>query len=222
MIFEALGSWLLGGLATASSAVGTLSSLKNLGENTMNGESSFGDLLNLGIKGAGALFGGGGGATPEMSDVGAGGPGGESLPELPAERIEAGSNEFNPGNASDTMAKAADVNVESPKGFLASAWDNVKGAGEQMWNRGKQDVQKLIDSHVVKTPDGSIDGWKTGGNVGYTVLKTAATRALANAANGGKQAAQQPLPSAETKAPQARTKEADEALKELMNMMHNS
>jgi len=227
-MFETIGAALLSGLGIASKVVGTISSIKNLGENTMNGDSNFGSLANLGITGLSSLLGGGSGEAIQVPE---GGDFGEAVfDELGGETPGFGSPDraaFEAANADyDAAAKeAGEFAAETNKGFLANAWDSVKGAGEQMGDRLKGDIQKRINSHIVREPDGSINTGKTAGNVAYSVLRFGAERALSNVMSNGKQAAQTPAPQAqlpETKAPQARTPDADEALKQLMNMMHNS
>lgn len=213
MIFEVLGSLLSGLVATAGEGLAGAagSAISGAGAEAAGG-------LAAGLGGAGAEAAGAGLAAGALETAAPAVAGEMTAPVIGPGLEEAANMDFALENAMGAEA----ANAENPKGFLASAWDSVKGTGEQMWNQGKQDVQKLIDSQVVRNPEGGIDGWRTGGNVGYNVLKSAATRALGNAKNDGGLLEQQPFPGAETKAPQARTKDADEALKELMNMMHNS
>lgn len=122
------------------------------------------------------------------------------------------------------LAKAADTGKElinGPKDFFAQTWQNAKDDLGQAW-----------DDVAVKNPDGSTNGWKTAGNIGYKTAKSL-VMGVGNAAlsGGGGQKQTQNVNNAENAlhANQSATEngqssfqtgnQADEELKRLMSKM---
>ena len=64
------------------------------------------------------------------------------------------------GNLGEAAAGEGAGLLNGPKDFFAQAWQNTK-----------DDLGNAWDDVAIKNPDGSVNGWKTAGNLGYKTAK---------------------------------------------------
>lgn len=77
------------------------------------------------------------------------------------------------GNLGEAAAGEGAGLLNGPKDFFAQAWQNTK-----------DDLGNAWDDVAIKNPDGSVNGWKTAGNLGYKTAK-GLVMGLGNAALSG-------------------------------------